>query len=328
MSKKNRPNQGNQNNNQVANQTSSTEISKISNTTTNQTEDQTMSSEDQTNDGTTGEQITSTDETTTNNVDLSEGINVSDQDTVVGGLNEDTTTQDTVVGSTGTDTTVVTETATIEVPAVAAAPVVVNAAPVVTETPAAPAVAEPSLTTQFTATSAVVAVEAPTVETKGPVALTEFEAFLEKIRTEGTVSQKNLVISFETYMTQLAPGKVIDPNVGARAQYTFWKVLFNVIENSPQEEFKRQWNIVLAFFNNHSKETNQIFHPRKVFRFFEFWINGDDELNAYQRVLNLIQLTADPSEREAGLKRVDVSRALETKFTEVGRARLLGFYQK
>lgn len=292
-----------------------------------------MSSEDQTNDGTTGEQITGTNETTTNNVDLGESINATRQDTAVGGLNEDTTSaQDSVVGSAGVDTPVVntpTETTVVEkaveTPAPAAAPVIVNATPTVIE--AAP-VATPSLTTQFTATSVVVEVQAPTVETKGPVALTEFEAFIEKIRTEGTVSQKNLLVSFENYMTQLAPGKVIEPNAGARAQYTFWKVLFNVIENSPQEEFKRQWNIVLAFFNNHSKETNQIFHPRKVFRFFEFWINGDDELNAYQRILNLIQLTADPAERESGLKRVDVSRALESTFTEVGRARLLGFYQK
>ena len=166
-------------------------------------------------------------------------------------------------------------------------------------------------------------VEAVVTEAVEAVADT-FANRIDQLRETGSASVKALLHSFDTYFDILAPGKTVDGDHGARAQYAFWRAMYVVIHNAPQEEFKQLWNIILAYFNNHAEG---IFHSRYVFRFSEHWSASEVELTAFQRLLNLIHLTADPQTRAVGLKQVDLDRTLGVFFTDEDRQRLISFYK-
>ena len=153
--------------------------------------------------------------------------------------------------------------------------------------------------------------------------ITELDAAFIKIKASGTAVERALVNTLETYANGMKPGTPIDPDAGARHQSNLWQALRNVVQGSPDGEFKRLWNIVLAFAH---QNRNGVFGDRYIFRFSEAWRFDTDELDAFQRLLNLINLTANIGEREKGLRSVDLTRSLDKGFNEHGRARLVSFY--
>ena len=154
--------------------------------------------------------------------------------------------------------------------------------------------------------------------------LEEFEAFVKQVAEIDSKHIQSLVSSINDYVKGMKPGLIMDPNTGARNQYWFWKAIVTAVENTPDEEFRRMWNILLAYFNQYK---NDVFGVRYVYRFSEHWNQSEDDLNAYQRILNLIILTCDPETRSTGLKQVDLDRTLDKIFTETGRQRVIGFYK-
>lgn len=165
---------------------------------------------------------------------------------------------------------------------------------------------------------------APTVTEKQVSTSTEFEQLIAGLENTGTEAQKQLIYSFKRYIAAMAPGVPTDGPVSVRHQYMLWKTISSVIENSPAEEFKKLWNIILAYFNTYK---DGVFHERYILRFSEYWHYNIDELNAFQRIINVIKLTADPETRLKSLREVSLSRSLAEGFSEAGRTRLLGFYQ-
>lgn len=142
---------------------------------------------------------------------------------------------------------------------------------------------------------------------------------------EGSKAQKSLVANLERYMEKMKPGMPVNNDEGARNQYQLWRTIQSVIENSSPEEFNKLWYIVLVYFKNF--RTGAL-GERYVFRFSEYWIQSEEDLATFQRILNLIILTADPSTREKNLKQVSLPRTLEKGLTDFGRQRLLSFYNK
>lgn len=169
-----------------------------------------------------------------------------------------------------------------------------------------------------------VAENKPVVEKKQPVEVSDFNSLIQGVKDNGTTKQKILISAIEKYMVDMQPGKPVGGDAGARFQYMFWKTLSEVIEQSNQEEFKKSWNIILAYFNQFK---TGVFHDKYVFRFAEFWAWNEGELNAFQRILNLIKLTCNPAERQVGLKQVSLERSLAEGFSDDGRQRILTFYQ-
>ena len=154
--------------------------------------------------------------------------------------------------------------------------------------------------------------------------LTGFEAQIETLRTSGTTHQKNLISALDLYVLNMHPSVVVTEDEGARHQYNLWRALIFIIDQSPQDEFKKLWNIVLAYFE-HYKQT--VFHDRYVFRFSEFWQWSDDHLTALQRLINIIKLTSNQETRAKGLKQVDLNRSLDTAISDIGRQKLVNFYK-
>jgi hypothetical protein len=201
----------------------------------------------------------------------------------------------------------------------AAAPVQTPPRPTVAVTPvqAAPQPTAAPVSTTAVAKDPVVKITAPTP------AIEEFSKFVENIKRSGSVAEKALVVSLSQYSELMAPQMPISPTEGVRQQFILWKTLYTLIENSEINEFKKLWAIVLRYFHNYE---NGVFHDRYVFRFFEQWDRDLVELRSFQKILNLIKLTANPNTRQINLKQVSLNSTLSTSFTEPGRQRVIVFY--
>jgi hypothetical protein len=180
---------------------------------------------------------------------------------------------------------------------------------------AAPVVAAPPLVQEVAGT----ADETPAAP------LTEFQQAIKKIMDEGTAVQKQVVQRLEAYVESMAPGKPVEPSTGAALQYELWSVIEFIFDAAPREEFTMLWNLLLAYFREHEKG---VFGARYVNRFSESWKNSSMKLTGFQRILNLLSVTARPENRAEGLKSVDINSTLTNGITPEGRARILGFYNK
>jgi hypothetical protein len=154
---------------------------------------------------------------------------------------------------------------------------------------------------------------------------TDFETQMNGFKQNGTVAEKSLISGIEQYMKNMAPGKPIDFDVGARQQYQFWKLISGLAENSKTEDFKKLWSILLTYYK---KYKTGVFHERYVFRFSENWVWSESELHGFQRVINVINLTCDPAERISGLKQVSLDRSLSEGFTDDARQRIVSYYHQ
>jgi len=153
--------------------------------------------------------------------------------------------------------------------------------------------------------------------------VTDIQVLLDKIKAEGTPTEQALLKGLDAYVNVMAPGKAVDSKTGALQQHTLWQNLRFVVQSSPDGEFSRLWNLVLAFAHLHK---DGAFHERYIMRFSEDWHYDLDDLTAFQRLINLIKLTADSAKREQTLKQVDINRTLDKGFNDRGRTRLISFY--
>lgn len=194
----------------------------------------------------------------------------------------------------------------------------------VTETPAvvaAPVVVE-------SAVAAAAAAAAPVVAETQPVAEIQLSAFQKKmaeITAKGTPEQCGLIAKLNNYLEDMKPGKPMTGENGVVKQFQLWRTIFSTVENAPAEQFKSLWSILLAFFHEYSEG---VFHESYVYRFSEHWKHSKQELDGFQRILNLIKVSADPKTRGETTKQVNLDKALSQPFSEEGRNRLLGFYKK
>lgn len=186
------------------------------------------------------------------------------------------------------------------------------------------AIQQAPVTQQQTAVAVATTPVAPVVQDTSPAAPSDFEATVAKLKSEGTGAQKATILGIEQYIDNMKPGKPLQHHDGAMHQYRFWKLISHLLETAPQEEFRKLWAILLLHAKQHSEG---VFADRYVFRFAEHWSQNVAELNAFQRIINIIRLTADPEKRAAGLKQVDLNRSMEEGFTETARQRLISFYK-
>ena len=154
------------------------------------------------------------------------------------------------------------------------------------------------------------------------VAMSDFERGIAALYERGTPAQRSLIAQLRNYIDRMKPGMPVSGDKGAGHQYSLW-VLLSTLVNQSQDDFTNLWALVLAFFHEYR---DGVFHDRYVFRFSEYWSRPEAELQAFQRLLNLIKLTSNVAGRESALKQIDLQRSLSVGFTEAGRQRLLQFY--
>lgn len=183
---------------------------------------------------------------------------------------------------------------------------------------------QPETQTDATVTSTPVVEQtsAPIVtETKTEEKVSDIDTYFNSIRTGTSTELKSILGQLEVYGEKMKPGRpMATVEDGAKNQYALWKTIEGA-SKLPMDQFRKAWNIILAFAN-----TNPCFNDRYIFRFAEYWIWNTDELDAFQRILNLIKLTADPEKRVNGLKQVSLDRTLEKVFTQEAKQNIIAFY--
>jgi len=181
-------------------------------------------------------------------------------------------------------------------------------------------------------TSPAVETKPPAVETK-PVEAVKTQpknnvlpnqcSIVENAKLNGTTEQKAFITYIEQYELNMRPGIPVKPINGAQHQYILWKTLSELLEKTPNGEFKATWDLVLGIFYMYE---NGVFADRYAYRFAEYWGHDDSELSALQRLINIIKLTANRKNRALGLKQVDLQRSLAIGFSEEARSKLIRYY--
>jgi hypothetical protein len=169
-------------------------------------------------------------------------------------------------------------------------------APVVTPTPVAPS--------------------APITETSAAV------AWLEDFAKTASTDARSIINSILAYVREMKPGRTQTEQTMQRQQMNLHAALIGTI-NRLDAEFKPVWGGILKLFHEHR---DGVFHERYVFRQLQNVPMAKDQREAFQNVVNMIKLTADPQGRKVGLKQFDKDRSMKHGLTEQGRNKLLGFY--
>lgn len=165
-------------------------------------------------------------------------------------------------------------------------------------------------------------VQASVVDTQS-IPLDAFDEKIKDLKLNGTPAQKSMISTLENYIREMKPGKSIyNPGVGARLQYNLWRMISSIIHDSP-DEFKTNWNLLLAFFEKHK---DGVFHDHYINRFTEAWAWSEDDSVAFQQLAHLIKHTANRQTRQKNIKTINLPAALSKGLTEEGRQRLVMFY--
>lgn len=152
---------------------------------------------------------------------------------------------------------------------------------------------------------------------------TAFASMIDRHIASGNEVALNTIDFMQKYVDEMAPEKKVGNDEGAEKQQKFFRSLRSLIEKSSTEDFRRAWNIVLAFFWRYKKGA---LGEQYVNRFAEFWPPKDDSLTAYQRIVNLALVSSDPQQRNGVARRVNINKTMEVGFTETGRSNIITFY--
>lgn len=237
----------------------------------------------------------------------------------------------------------------VETPVEVVVPVIVEEAPVVTETidpvtfvPQAVETPVPDVVTQTplvlpltsiavtaevtNAAEQVIIATSPVVQavvtTIDPTS--SFDAAVGIIKATGTVLEVATLESLESYVRNMAPGVGILPEQGANQQTVLWKLISNICERNP-EEFETLFSLVLLFLEEYQ---DGVFNERYIHRFAEALSISSDQINAFQRIITLMKMVANPKTRRLALKQINLEAALSVGFSEEARQRILYFVNK
>lgn len=155
-----------------------------------------------------------------------------------------------------------------------------------------------------------------------PVAA-EFSSLVATIRNTGTASAVTLVSFMETYVERMKPGKITPSSEIQHMQSGLYDQLINVIEYSPANEFKRLWNIAIAFVKQYG---DAAFSPVYYSRGAKDWKRDPQQFTILTNLLNLLQVSA--TDLETLNEQVSVSAVMANGFSEEARGRMIGFYMK
>lgn len=138
----------------------------------------------------------------------------------------------------------------------------------------------------------------------------------------GLVGQ-SAIASLQQYVINMKPRTPIEPGTGARHQQSLYRALINIIDKTGND-FEPVFGAALQLFHNHA---DGAFHEKHVFRFMEHVQLSPDERTAFQRLLNMMKLAADPKGRHIALKQMNFESTLKAPMvSEAGRQRVMAFF--
>jgi len=172
------------------------------------------------------------------------------------------------------------------------------------------------------ATSTVSQEETSVVETiSSPIEKPEEPVTVQPTK-EGFKPVFKIELELTSYAEAMDKNKAIDPEEGGRWQYSLFTTIRNTLNNKSQEEFNKEWNTMLLFFN---KNKASIFNENFMFRFPEQWPGSANEFTTFRRIVYTIIQTADPKARKKAIAEINLDM-VTSGLTEAQRSNLLNFY--
>jgi len=160
-----------------------------------------------------------------------------------------------------------------------------------------------------------------TVKIKDPV--TGFAQLVANIQSSGADSTKTLLSTLQAYVKVMSND--ITSTDGARQQQLLWFAIFNTAEKiTDRSEFRKNWSLILAFYYQYR---DGVFSMTKVNRFSDSWSRKDSRLTAFQRLNNLLIVTAAPDTRFSAVSKVNMTSTLDLCWTEAGKANINAYYR-
>lgn len=169
----------------------------------------------------------------------------------------------------------------------------------------------------------------PATSTEAPRELSEEEQYLEKIRVDGTVEQKRMLAAIETFVQNLRPKTVIDPDKGVRYQYEFLQHLLWILEKD-YDIFRAGWNVLLVYFSlHHGRSTPSDYTALSEYsttRFLFAWNKGEERCNAYRNLITLLRATRNKDTRKHDIKTIMIDKIAPDVITQKAVDNLKKFY--
>ena len=169
----------------------------------------------------------------------------------------------------------------------------------------------------------------PATSTEAPRELTEEEQYLEKIRIEGTVEQKRMLAAIETFVQNLRPKTVIEPDKGVRYQYEFLQHLLWILEKD-YDVFRAGWNVLLVYFGlHHGRSTPSEYTALSEYsttRFLFAWNKGEERCNAYRNLITLLRATRNKDTRKHDIKTIMIDKIAPDVISQKAVDNLKKFY--
>lgn len=139
---------------------------------------------------------------------------------------------------------------------------------------------------------------------------------------EGFAPVYKVELELSQYAEAMDKQKVINPEEGGRWQYSLFTNIRAVLNANTQEDFNKEWNTILNFFN---KNKDGVFNERFIFRFPEYWPGSAIEFVTFRRLVFVILETANVQTRKKKISDINLELVTEN-LTEAQKTRLVNFY--
>lgn len=150
-----------------------------------------------------------------------------------------------------------------------------------------------------------------------------FQSLISNERRAGTPAAQYLISFMDSYIVSMAPGRTVTTDSVLKFQEGLHDVIVHVIERAPSTEFKRLWNILIAYFVEYK---THCFAPRYYGRGAKDWKRNPEQFTVLQALVNLLYVSA--SDIKTVNQNVNINSVMGSGFSEEGRGRVISFYLK
>lgn len=159
--------------------------------------------------------------------------------------------------------------------------------------------------------------------------LSEEEAYIEKVRIDGTTEQKRMLAAVETFVQQLRPKSEMVPDKATRIQFEFLQHLLWIIEKD-YEIFRGGWNLLLVYFAQYHGINNAASYTAlsefNTNRYLFAWTKGEERCAAYCNLITLLRATRNKNTRKHDIKTVMLEKVAPNVISANGLNNLKKFY--
>lgn len=131
-----------------------------------------------------------------------------------------------------------------------------------------------------------------------------------------------ILSTLNTYARVMDPTHPISESDGARQQTSLLRLITNLI-NREEKHFDAIFRVVLAWFEKHA---DGCLHPKAAHRFLHLMPVNEDDLRAFNNLVDMLRLLAPAPSRSLAKKQLNAERAMQYGLTDPGRQRLRNFF--